>query len=121
MKILLIDDDVFLRDMYATKFSESGHVVTAVETAERALEALEKEKHDVVLLDMIMPGMTGVEFLREANARNILNNTVCIVLSNQGGKDEIDSALRAGAKGYIIKAELIPSEVVQEVTRIVSS
>lgn len=120
MKILLVDDDVFLRDMYATKFGEHGHSIIVAETAERAIEELEKAKPDVILLDMIMPGMTGVEFLNEINKRKLAEGVVCIVLSNQGGKDEIDAALKAGAKGYIIKAELIPSEVVSEVTRIVS-
>jgi CheY-like chemotaxis protein len=120
MKILLVDDDVFLRDMYATKFGEHGHTITVAETAERALDELEKGKFDVVLLDMIMPGMTGVELLSEIKKRNLDKGLTCVVLSNQGGKDEIDSALKAGAKGYIIKAELIPSEVVKEVTRLVS-
>lgn len=118
MKILLVDDDVFLRDMYATKFDESGHTVTVVETAEKALEALEKGKFEVILLDMIMPGMSGVELLGEIHSRKLNKGLTCIVLSNQGGKEEIEAAMQAGAKGYIIKAELIPSEVVKEVTKL---
>ncbi len=120
MKILLVDDDVFLRDMYATKFGEKGHEIVAAENAERALDELEKAQYDVVLLDMIMPGMTGVDLLKEIKNRKLDKGLVCIVLSNQGGKEEIEAAMEAGAKGYIIKAELIPSEVVQEVTKLVS-
>ncbi len=119
MKILLVDDDVFLRDMYATKFSELSHEVVAVDTGERALEALETNTFDVVLLDMIMPGMTGIELLEKINAQELTKRPACIVLSNQGGKEEIEAAERAGAKGYIIKAELIPSEVVAQVTKLV--
>ncbi len=118
MKILLVDDDVFLRDMYATKFGELGHQVTTAETGERALEILSSDKFDVVLLDMIMPGMTGVELLIKMRALNLDPLPKCIVLSNQGGKEEIESAEAAGAKGYIIKAELIPSEVVAQVTKL---
>lgn len=120
MKILLVDDDVFLRDMYATKFGELGHDVKTVESGERALEELEAGSFDVVLLDMIMPGMTGVELLLHIKERNLSPRPKCIVLSNQGGKEEIAAAEEAGSDGYIIKAELIPSEVVAEVTRLVT-
>ena len=120
MKILLVDDDVFLRDMYATKFGELGHMVTTAETGERALEILETETFDVVLLDMIMPGLSGVELLRLIKEKCTDHLPMCIVLSNQGGKEEIEAAEQAGAQGYIIKAELIPSEVVAQVTKLVS-
>jgi DNA-binding response OmpR family regulator len=65
MKILLVDDDAFLRDMYATKFSEHGNAVDVAETAEGALDKLSRSTYDVVLLDMVMPGMIGVELLVE--------------------------------------------------------
>lgn len=120
MKILLVDDDVFLRDMYATKFGELGHTVVAAETGERALECIESDTFDVILLDMIMPGMSGVELLGKIKEKKLKPMPICIVLSNQGGKEEIEAAEKAGAKGYIIKAELIPSEVVAKVTKLVS-
>ena len=120
MKILLVDDDAFLRDMYATKFSEFGHEIAVAESGEQALTELQKTQFNVVVLDMIMPGMNGIELLKEIRARKLDTNLICVVLSNQGGKEEIDAAYEAGAKGYIIKAELIPSEVVREVIKIVS-
>ena len=119
MKILLVDDDVFLRDMYATKFGELGHTVVTAETGEYALGVLENDSFDVVLLDMIMPGMSGLELLKHIKEK-ISPMPKCIVLSNQGGAEEIDAAEAAGAQGYIIKAELIPSEVVAKVTQLVS-
>jgi CheY-like chemotaxis protein len=119
MKILLVDDDVFLRDMYATKFGEKGHSVTTAETGERALDEMGKAAFDVVLLDMIMPGMNGVELLSKIKALQLNPAPICIVLSNQGGKEEMEAAEKAGAQGYIIKAELIPSEVVEKVTQLV--
>lgn len=121
MKILLVDDDVFLRDMYATKFTELGHTVKTAESGDKALEELETDTFDVVLLDMIMPGMTGVELLMHIKEKELAHRPKCIVLSNQGGKEEIEAAEAAGSFGYIIKAELIPSEVVAEVTRLVTS
>lgn len=115
MKILLIDDDVFLRDMYATKFTECGHTVEAVDKAELALQMLrQKNAFDVILVDMVMPGMTGIEFIQTALAETLVGKAVCVVLSNQGQQADINEALEAGAASYIIKAEHIPSEVVEK-------
>ena len=121
MKILLVDDDNFLRDMYATKFLECGHDVTPAENATDALRILESNNiFDLMLVDMIMPGMTGVELLTQI--KNIMPDLVmkCIVLSNQGQDQDISEANAAGAIGYIIKAQSVPSEVVKKVEEIMS-
>jgi DNA-binding response OmpR family regulator len=120
MKILLVDDDAFLRDMYATKFGEHGSAVNVAETADGALDMLSREEYDVVLLDMIMPGMSGVELLKRIKSEKLGGDPKCIILSNQGEKDDIEGALKAGAIGYIVKAELVPSEVVAEVMKLAS-
>ena len=120
MKILLVDDDAFLRDMYATKFTELGHEVMIAETGEKALELIQNNTFTVALMDMIMPGMTGVELLHEMRTRELGKNLKCIMLTNQGGKEEIEAALSAGALGYIVKAEFIPSEVVAQVIKLAS-
>jgi CheY-like chemotaxis protein len=116
MKILLIDDDAFLRDMYATKFTECGHTVDAAENAVQALSKLQQQADfDVILLDMIMPGMGGVELIKEMKVRYPESKAKFIVLSNQGQHEDIEEATAAGANGYIIKAESIPSDVVKKV------
>lgn len=116
MKLLLVDDDAFLRDMYATKFTESGHEVEAAESAVLAFAKVEKEdQYDVILLDMIMPGMTGVEFIDAIKQKFPNLKSQCIVLSNQGQDEDISAAKKAGAIGYIIKAESVPSDVVKKV------
>lgn len=121
MKILLTDDDAFLRDMYATKFSESGHEVQSAESPLVALQKIEADQgFDVVLLDMIMPGMNGVELVKAIKERYPDFQAKCIVLSNQGQQEDIDSAMQAGADGYIIKAESIPSDVVKKVEKLFS-
>ena len=120
MKILLVDDDAFLRDMYATKFSELKFTIDVAETAESALAKLREQSYDVLLVDMIMPGMTGVELLRHVQEEKIGGNPKCIMLSNQSEASDKEAALSAGAIGYIVKAELIPSEVVDTVLKLVS-
>lgn len=115
MKVLLLDDDAFLRDMYAVKFKEAGHSVEAAENAESALATLKSSAMDVVLLDMVMPGMDGVAFM-EACAKELgAGKTKFIVLSNQGEESDKQRAKAAGAIGYIVKAESIPSDVVTKV------
>lgn len=120
MKILLIDDDIFLRDMYATKFTESGDAVEGAADAAEALRMIENEPYDVVILDMVMPGMSGLEFLRALKGVDSAKETKCIVLSNQGESADVKAAQDLGVLGYIIKAETIPSEVVEKVHKLVS-
>lgn len=120
MKILLVDDDAFLRDMYATKFIEQGDVVQVAENGNQALSKLADEAFDVVITDMVMPGMTGLDLLMAIKKLPAVKKSKYIVLSNQGEESDIIAATEAGADGYIIKAESIPSEVVEKVHSIVT-
>lgn len=120
MKILLVDDDVFLRDMYATKFKELGDTVMSAQDGAQALQLLNSDTFDVIIMDMVMPGMSGTELLTAIKGIESAKNSKCIVLSNQGEDVDLEGAKKAGAIGYIIKAESIPSEVVQKVHALVS-
>jgi two-component system response regulator AtoC len=116
MKLLLIDDDAFLRDMYALKFSESGYAVEVAQSAGEALSIIESDPtFEIILLDMIMPVMTGTELIKEIKSRFPKMKARCIVLSNQGQQEDINEAMAAGAVGYIVKAESVPSDVVKKV------
>ncbi len=122
MKILLVDDDAFLRDMYATKFSASGYDIDSAETGDQAITKLEQDKSfDVVLLDMVMPGVTGPELITKIKETLPDRDIKCIVLSNQGQESDIEEAKSAGAIGYIIKAEAIPSDVVARVDKLINN
>lgn len=121
MKILLVDDDTFLRDMYATKFIESGHDVTPAQNGVEVLRILETvQDFDLMLVDMIMPGMTGVELMGKIRESIPNAHMKFIVLSNQGQDQDIDEASAVGAIGYIIKAQSVPSEVVKRVVELMA-
>lgn len=122
MKLLIVDDDTFLRDMYATKFIECGHQVEVAIHAADALRILgQNHTFDLMLVDMIMPGMTGIELMCEVKRLLPDSKMKYIVLSNQGQEQDISEATDAGAVGYIIKAQSVPSEVVKKVEAIMSS
>ncbi len=120
MKILLVDDDIFLRDMYATKFSEHGDTVVGAESGAQALSILASDIFDIIIMDMVMPGMSGIELLKSIKDTSVGKDAKCIVLSNQSEEGDITAAYEQGAVGYIIKAESVPSEVVTKVYSIVS-
>lgn len=117
--ILLIDDDQFLLDMYSLKFTNRGHhIVTAREGEDGLAQIKAGMTPDVILLDMIMPKMNGLEFLEEFRKEKLSPKSFVIMLTNQGQMSDIESAEKYDIKGYIIKATTIPSEVVNEVERI---
>ena len=119
MKILLVDDDAFLRDMYATKFTESGYEVLVAKNGQEGLQILEKEQDiDVVMLDMIMPGLSGLELLAEVKKLEFKKEPKVLILSNQNETVDVEAAKKEGALGYIVKAEMIPSDVVEEVKKL---
>ena len=122
--VYLVDDDRFLLDLYAVKFKNAGHEVTLFSGGEELLGALRKKGSTaphLILLDIIMPGMTGFETLETLRKENLASGTKVIFLSNQGQTSDIEKAKQLGADGYIIKASAIPSEVYTEAIRIIES
>ncbi len=120
MKILLVDDDGFLRDMYASKFISNGYEVDVADSGAAVLAKFQNgASYDVLILDMVMPGASGVEILTMVNERFPKQIKHCIFLSNQGQDEDIEEATAAGAIGYIVKAHSIPSEVVRTVEEII--
>ena len=114
LKILLIDDDRFLLDMYSLKFKKLGLDIDTSTNSLSALEVLKGGKeYDVVIIDIIMPGMDGIEFLKTMKEEKLLPNAATIMLTNQA--DDFEKAKSLGVDGYIIKASMIPSEVCDHV------
>ncbi len=119
-RIYLVDDDRFLLDLYAVKFRNAGHEANVFSGGEELLAALRKKdaaSPDAILLDLIMPGMTGFEALEAIRKENLAKGTKVIILSNQGQDSDIEKAKQLSADGYIIKASAIPSEVLAETLR----
>ncbi len=121
--IYLVDDDRFLLDLYAVKFKNAGHEATVFNSGEEFLAAARKPgavAPNAILLDLIMPGISGFEVLEALRKENLFPSAKVIVLSNQGLDSDIEKAKSFKVDGYIVKASAIPSEVLAETLRIIS-
>lgn len=118
-KILIVDDDSFLLDMYAARFAQAGFLV---ETAMSAEEAVTKLKTGIdpkiMLLDVVMPTVDGFELLEQINTESLAPKTIKVFLSNLGQEQDISRGKALGAVEYIVKANSTPSEVVARVEQV---
>src|SRR3989344_292551 len=122
-KILITDDDQFLLDMYAMKFTERGYEVVRAASGEEALAALQAggSTYAALLLDLVMPGMDGFGLLARLREEKIAPSCRVIVLSNLGEPSDVEKARQYGRDGDIIKASATPSEAVEKVEAILGN
>lgn len=117
-KIMILEDDIFVMDIYQTKLLQSGFEVIS---AENGLEGLKKLKTmegnmpDLILLDIMMPYMDGLEFLEKMRKEEKIKDIPVILLSNLSQREEIDKGIELGAKDYLIKSHFTPSEVLEKI------
>lgn len=115
-KILIVDDDKFLLDMYALKFSQSDFsVITALGSEDAMAKLKDGLSPDIILLDVVMPKMNGFELLEKIRKENLTDKAKIIILSNLGQDADIAKAKSLQADGYIIKSSVTPSEVMKKV------
>jgi len=121
-KVLLVDDDQFLLDMYVIKFTKAGYEVKSADSTAKALK-LVKEGYipDIILSDIVMPDMDGLDFVDVLRKESLVPKTIIIMLTNQGSSDDIARAKKLNVDGYIVKATTIPSEVLSQVEKIFNS
>ncbi|MFA4833708.1 MAG: response regulator [Patescibacteria group bacterium] len=119
LKVLLVEDDSFLRDICAKKLTKEGFRVFEIIDGEQALGNLEKIEPDIILLDIILPTVNGFEVLEKirANGNKKIKQTPVIMLSNLGQKEDVDKALSLGANGYLIKAHFTTEEIIEKIKK----
>jgi DNA-binding response OmpR family regulator len=115
IKVAIIEDDPFLLRMYAEKFDIEGFQVFAAEDGKKGLRMSLKELPNIILLDIVLPGMNGFEVLKELKSNAETKDIPVILLTNLSQRDDIDKGLAIGAVDYLIKAHFMPSEVVDKV------
>ena len=114
-KILIVEDDNFVAEVYSTKLLEMGHEVTIAQNGEEGLNALKENEPDLILLDIIMPVMGGIEMLQELKKNEKWKNIPVILLTNVGEKDSIQKVQNLGVQDYLIKSHFTPAEVIEKI------
>lgn len=117
MKVLIVDDDPFITDMYAMKFQEAGFEVETAPDGRSGLELIRKGGADAILLDIVLPLLDGFEILSTLQREGRTHPPV-VLLTNLSQKEDVDRGLALGAVDYVIKAHFTPSEVVEKVKRV---
>ena len=121
-QILIVDDDSFLLDMYALRFTQAGFDVQTAMSPDEVLQKLRAGLNpEVCLFDVVMPGTDGFEMLEMINQENLIPKTIKIYLSNLGQDQDIARGKSLGAASYIVKANNTPSEVVDHVNKVLQN
>ncbi len=114
-KILIIEDDKFLRELIARKLEREGYETSEAVDGEEGFKKIKEETPDLVLLDLILPGIDGFEVLSKMKDDVAVSQIPVIILSNLGQKEDVDRGLKLGAIDYLIKAHFTPGEIIEKV------
>ncbi|OGZ33720.1 MAG: hypothetical protein A2Y98_03495 [Candidatus Portnoybacteria bacterium RBG_19FT_COMBO_36_7] len=118
-KILIVEDDPFLSEMYSTKLIQENFEVDFAIDGKEALKKAREGKPDMILLDIVLPKMDGFEVLREIKKDPAIRDIQIIALTNLGQKEEVEKGLKLGADDYIVKAHFTPTEVINKIKQVI--
>lgn len=118
--ILLIEDEKFISELYTRALERAGFSVTSEMDGEKALFEAVNNNYDVILLDIMLPTMNGVDLLYKMKDRNVQPpmRSKIIITTNLDQKEEIRAKIESMADGYLIKAEITPKELVNYVQQV---
>lgn len=117
-KILIVEDDKFLRELIARKLTDEGFEIVEAVDGEDGIKKIKEKKPDLVLLDLILPSIDGFEVLSRVKGDASLASIPIIILSNLGQKEEVEKGLDLGAVDYLIKAHFTPGEIIEKIKNI---
>jgi CheY-like chemotaxis protein len=119
-RILIVEDDNFVAEVYLAKLSEMGYETVLAQNGEEGLVQLKKGKIDLILLDILMPIMNGIEMLEQVKKNEEWKSIPVILLTNIGEKESIQKVREMGVKNYLIKSHFTPAEVIEKVESVFS-
>lgn len=115
-KILIIEDDMYIRELYEGAFKRAGYEVEIASDGEEALEKAEKQTFDLILLDIMLPKVTGIDVLTSLRGSDSTSkDTPIFLITNLGHDDIIKEAFKIGADGYLLKSSVTPKVIVKEI------
>ncbi len=115
--IMIVEDDAFVVDIYRKKLQEENFDIIVASNGMEALEKLQKDNivPDLILLDIVMPQMNGLDFMRKLREDEKMAKIPVILLTNMSQKEDVDTGLELGAKDYLIKSHFTPGEVLSKI------
>jgi DNA-binding response OmpR family regulator len=116
--ILIVEDDKFLRELITQKLVKEGYDTLMAIDGEEGIKKIREGKPDLVLLDLILPGIDGFEVLSRMKEDENLAKIPVIILSNLGQREEVERGLKLGANDYMIKAHFTPREIIDKIKTI---
>jgi len=114
-KILIIEDDKFIRELMVRKLNNEGFETLEAVDGEEGIKKIKEGKPDLVLLDLILPGIDGFEVLSRQKRDPSIAQIPVIILSNLGQREEIEKGIKLGAIDYLIKAHFTPGEIIEKI------
>jgi two-component system response regulator AdeR len=114
-RVLIVEDDEILREIYETKFEMEGFDVATARDGVEGLQLAGSTEPDIILLDMLMPRMTGLEFLKAYGLASKHPTVKAVIMSNKSSAPEINQAKALGVLDYLIKSQHTPEEIVEKV------
>ena len=114
-KILLVEDDFLIREMYESELIRAGYKVTACPCGEDGIKALQQDHFDLALLDIMLPGINGLEVLKQIKQNPQTKDIIVVLLTNLGHETVIKTGFELGAIGYLIKSAYTPDQIIKEV------
>lgn len=119
-KILIVEDDQFLREFYQELLTTEGYIIDTASDGEMALSKIYQGGWNLIMLDIMLPKKDGLQILRELNIKPASNNGPILVLTNLGNDTIIKQTFDLGAVGYLVKSSMNPDEVLTEIRSILS-
>lgn len=117
--IVLIEDDQFLGGLIAEKLTKEGYRVVHAFDGKEGLAKTKEERPELVLLDIILPGIDGFEVIQKLKEDPQTNAIPVVMLTNLGQREDVERAMALGATDYIIKAHFTPNEIIEKVASVV--
>jgi DNA-binding response OmpR family regulator len=115
-KILIAEDDFYVLDIYKSAFSMAGYVVDTADNGEKVLKKLKANTYDVMLLDIMLPKVSGAEIINWCRADNSpAKNLLIYVITNLDEEVFIKKVMDQGANGYFVKAKMTPQTLVDNI------
>jgi|SRR3989344_3103778 len=115
IKIVLVEDDPSILEMYTLKFTEEGYDIKTAEDGAAGLDLVKKELPKIVLLDIILPKLDGFSVLEEIKKDPKIKDIIVLLLSNLGQDSDKEKGKKLGAVDYCVKADLTPQQLVEKV------